>query len=142
MQVNGDLLRERARDIREGVQVLKRYGRRSREEFLANPEAVDAAKYRLVVVIEAAIAICTHLASRLANRSPESYADCFAVLATASLITGELAERLGRMARFRNLLVHVYSRVSDARVWEVLRQDLDDLDVYLIAIGDRIGERL
>lgn len=142
MQINPDLLRERAGDIREALEVLRAYGRLAREDFLSNREAVDAAKYRLVVAVEAAVAICMHLASRLAHRSPESYADCFALLAEQSLLAPELAERLGRLARFRNLLVHAYARVSDARVWEVLTRDLGDLEAYLAALGERLRERL
>ncbi len=103
---------------------------------------MDAAKYRLVVAVEAAVSICTHLATRLAQRSPESYADCFSVLATTGIISTALAERLSQMARFRNLLVHLYWQVDDAKVWEVLRHDLGDLETYLATVGDSVRERL
>ena len=142
MGLNLDLLRQRAKEIRDALEVLRRYGALGREPFLARMETADAAKYRLLVAIEAAIAICNHLAARLADRTPESYADCFAVLATTGLVSPDLAARLGRMARFRNLLVHVYWRVDDARVWEVLTRDLGDFEAFLAAVGDRVREQL
>lgn len=142
MRLNPDLLRQRAKEIRDALDVLAGYGALSQEEFLARPEIVDAAKYRLVVAIEAAVSICTHIAARLANRTPESYADCFAVLATSGILGEELAERLGQMARFRNLLVHLYWQVDNARVWEVLRNNLSDVEAYLVAVGNVIKERL
>lgn len=136
MRVNADLLRQRAKEIRDALEILGRYGSLPLEQFLAGAETVDAAKYRLLVAIEAAVSICNHLASRLANRTPESYADCFAVLGTTGIISKDLADRLGQMARFRNLLVHLYWQVSDAKVWEVLRQNLGDLEAYLSAVGE------
>ena len=142
MRLNPDLLRQRAKEIRDALDILARYGALSQEEFLARPEIVDASKYRLIVAIEAAISICNHIAARLAHRTPESYADCFAVLATTGILPEGSAEKLGQMARFRNLLVHLYWEVDNVRVWEVLRNNLDDLGTYLVAVGNVIREQL
>ena len=103
---------------------------------------VDAAKYRLLVAIEAAASMCTHLAARQFGEAPSSYAQCFQVLASSGIISPELAERLAAMARFRNLLVHVYAEVDDSQVWEVLRSNLGDLENYLAAIGAAVNDQL
>lgn len=58
---------------------------------------------------------------------PEDYAGCFAGLAQGGVIPADLSERLQRMARFRNLLVHVYWDVDYGRVFHVLENDLEDL---------------
>lgn len=142
MQVNLELLRQRAHEIRNTLAVLGQYGALPLEEFLANQQGVDAAKYRLLVAIEAAFSICTHLAARLAQRTPDSYAGCFDVLASAKILSPELAGRLGRMARFRNLLIHVYGEVDDRRVWEILQRDLGDLEAYLSEIGRALKQEL
>jgi uncharacterized protein YutE (UPF0331/DUF86 family) len=39
------------------------------------------------------------------------------------------------MARFRNLLVHLYARVDDGEVYRVIGESLGDLDEYLGSIG-------
>lgn len=142
MEINLDLLRRRAHEVRNALAVLAEYGTRPREEFLASQEAVDAAKYRLLVAVEAAIDMCTHLAARLAHTTPDGYAQCFQVLAAANILPADLAERLGRMARFRNLLVHLYAEVDDGRVWEILRYDLKDLEQYLSAVGNTLKKLL
>ena len=141
-KVNLDLIRQRAQEIRQATRQLQRYGNLPQEEFVADDTVVDAAKYRLLVAIEAAISICTHLSARTAGSSPESYAQCFQVLASNGIISEELANRLGQMARFRNLLVHGYAEIDDGRVWLMLRDDLQDLDVYLSAIGNAVKEPL
>jgi len=39
------------------------------------------------------------------------------------------------MARFRNLLVHLYWEVNNQRVYEILQKDLDDFDLFLEKLG-------
>jgi hypothetical protein len=56
-------------------------------------------------------------------------------LGGAGIVSTDLAERLGRMARFRNRLVHLYWKIDNERLWEVLRESLDELEAYLGAIG-------
>ena len=139
--INLDIIRQRSVEIRQAISLLERHANLPREEFLADQTIIDASKYHLLIAIEAAISICTHLSARLAQRSPETYAQCFEILASTGVITEELAERLGRMARFRNLLVHVYGEVDNNRVLEVIQSNLRDLDTYLSAIGQAVRER-
>ena len=139
-RVNVDLLRQLANEIRNAGSILNRIGERSKEQFLADQMLVDAAKYRMVVATEAAISICTHLAARLANKTPDSYAQCFDISATAGILSMDLAQRMANMARFRNLLVHGYAHVDDGRVSEFLQVDLDDLDTCLSQIGQALDE--
>ena len=135
MRLNRDLLIQRTREVRNSLEVLGRYRELPRERFLGSLETVDATKYRLLVAIEATISICTHLSARLAQKTPDSYAECFDILASENIIPVELAERLGRMARFRNLLVHLYWEVDDSRVWDILQSSLEDLETYLEEVG-------
>jgi uncharacterized protein YutE (UPF0331/DUF86 family) len=103
--------------------------------FLADPRAVNSAKYLLIVAAEAALDICNHLAARRSARSPDDYADCMTVLAEIGVIDRDLCARLVRMARFRNLLVHLYARVDDGEVHRFIRENLSDLDEYLLSVG-------
>jgi uncharacterized protein YutE (UPF0331/DUF86 family) len=135
MKLNLDLLRQRAQEIRQSLSALESYRRLFREDFISNQQTADAAKHRLIVTIEAAMSICAHLVARLAHKTPDSYAQCFDILAASKVIPQELADRLGRMARFRNLLVHGYGQVDDGRVWDILQQDLGDLDAFLSEIN-------
>ena len=141
-RINLDLLKLRAQEIRRAANVLAEYSSLSQEEFVSDQMVVDAAKYRLLVAIEAAASMCTHLAARQLGEAPSSYAQCFQVLASSGIISPALAERLSAMARFRNLLVHVYDEVDDSQVWEVLQSDLGDLEHYLSSIGAAVNDLL
>ncbi|MCL4847877.1 MAG: DUF86 domain-containing protein [Acidobacteria bacterium] len=133
--VNRDLLLQRIQEIRDALASLRQDATRGKDAFVADRQAVDASKYRLVVAIEAAVSICMHLGSRLAVPTPESYAACFEGLRDAGVLPADLTERLGRMARFRNRLVHLYWRIDTDRLWTILREDLGDLDAYLAVVA-------
>jgi uncharacterized protein YutE (UPF0331/DUF86 family) len=135
VDLDRDVLLQRIQEIRGALASLRRDAVRPREAFVSDVQAVDATKYRLLVAIEAAAAICMHVTSRLSARTPEGYADCFEAMRDAAMLSPGLAERLGRMARFRNRLVHVYWRIDNERLWTILQENLGDLDEYLAAVG-------
>ena len=134
-EVNLDRLRELAGHVRDSVRQLRELGQSPRQAFLAEARSVNSAKYLLIVATEAALDICNHLAARRGARSPEDYADCMAIMAEIGVIDDDLKGRMMRMARFRNLLVHLYARVDDAQVHRVIRENLDDLERYLASVG-------
>lgn len=131
---NWDLIRSKVADIRHNVDVLRRYAQRPDDEFLQDEEAIRSARYALIVAVEAAANICSHLCARMLATVPESYADCFEKLGEAGIVSRDLARRLAAMARFRNLLVHGYGEVDDGRMLRMLREDLADLDEYVAAL--------
>jgi uncharacterized protein YutE (UPF0331/DUF86 family) len=137
--VNLDRVRDLAGHLRDAVRQLRALAGPSVDSFAADPRTANAAKYLLIIACEAALDICNHVASRRAGRSPEDYADCMIVLAELGALSTELAQRLARMARFRNLLVHLYARVDDTEVHRIIRDDLADFDEYLEAIGRYLG---
>jgi uncharacterized protein YutE (UPF0331/DUF86 family) len=47
----------------------------------------------------------------------------------------ELSQRLQKMARFRNVLVHLYWTVDYERLYDIIRGDLGDLREFVRAIG-------
>lgn len=134
-EVNLDRLRELAGHLRDAVRQLRELGQPPRDLFVTDPRATNSAKYLLIVAAEAALDICNHLAARRSARSPEDYADCMAIMTEIGVIDHELGTRLMRMARFRNLLVHLYARVNDGEVYRVIREDLGDLERYLTSVG-------
>lgn len=113
---------------------LERYVGRAPDAYIVDEEAVAASKYRLITAIEDALAIANHVIASEGFRSPADSADAFAVLRERDVLDRELGERLQAMARFRNLLVHVYADVDDGRVHRFLQEDVDDFDEFTRAV--------
>ena len=61
-------------------------------------------------------------------KPPSSYRECFLNLYNEGLVDKSLAEKLSKMAGFRNLLIHKYWDVDDKRILQILRSGaLEDL---------------
>ena len=127
MTLDADVVRSRCQEIDQSLARLDRIRSGGRENFLASGDAQDIACYRLLTAIEAALALCYHVSARRLRLAPEDYSGCFEELEKAGLIPGLLSRRLQQMARFRNLLVHVYWTIDYGRVFDVLEHDLGDL---------------
>ena len=134
MTLDADVVRARCQEIEQSLERLARIRTIGRDLFLADADAKDIASYRLLVAIEAALALCYHVSARQLRSVPEDYAGCFAGLENAGIITPALSTRLQQMARFRNVLVHVYGPVDYGRVFDVIQRDLDDLREFARAI--------
>jgi uncharacterized protein YutE (UPF0331/DUF86 family) len=134
-EVNLDRVRDLAGHLRDAVRRLGELGRLPRQAFVDDWRTTASARYLLIVATEAALDICNHLAARRGGRSPQDYPDCMRVLAEIGAIDAGLRDRLVKMARFRNLLVHLYATVDDGEVHRVIREDLGDLEEYLERLG-------
>ena len=95
-------------NIADAQRRLRELGQLTEADFLADYRNTESAKYLLIVATEAAIDLCNHIVARRSGQAPEDYADCFGILAELKVIAPDLADRLKRMARFRNLIVHLY----------------------------------
>lgn len=126
--------------IESRVARLESYGQRSEEEFTDDEEGTAAAKYFLLTAIEDALAVANHIIAAEGHRGPADYADAFRVLTEKGVLNRELGARLEAMARFRNLLVHGYTKVDDRRVHGFLRADLQDLTSYVRSVLERFPD--
>ena len=130
MKLNHDRIRSKLNDIAGALNRLKRLQSLDRNTFLSDEDSQDIARSRLLTAIEAALNICYHATAKKLQRVPEDYAQCFTLLGEAQLISSHLAERLAAMARFRNRLVHLYWDIDYGQVYDVIRNDLGDLEAF------------
>lgn len=141
-EVNVDRLRELAGHLRNACRQLRDIGDQGERAFLGDDKTINGAKYLLIVATEAALDICNHLAAKKGGRSPEDYADCMTILGELGVLNQNLKVRMSNMARFRNLLVHVYWKVDDREVFRVITDHLSDFDEYLHAVGRCVASEL
>jgi uncharacterized protein YutE (UPF0331/DUF86 family) len=130
MTLDADVVRGRCDEIAQSLARLRQLAQMPRDLFVGDQDAQDIACYRLLVAIEAALALCYHVCARQLRIAPEDYAGCFSTLEGAGLIGPGLSSRLQQMARFRNLLVHVYWHLDYGRVHDVLQHDVNDLEEF------------
>lgn len=141
-KINIDRIRELASEIRKALAELGEIAVLSEDAFLNDSRCINSVKYLLIVVTEGAIDICNHIAAKKGGRCPEDYGDCFMVLEEMRILDAALTERLMHMAKFRNLLVHLYWKVDNSRVHKIIKDDIRDIDGYLKAVSGYIAENI
>jgi uncharacterized protein YutE (UPF0331/DUF86 family) len=134
VELNADLIKDRFEDIQQSLARLEQVRALSRDAFLADQDVLDVTCYRLLVAIEAALQICFHVSARRLYRVPEEYAECFSILEEGDILSHDLSQNLQQMARFRNLLVHVYWKIDYERVYDTL-EHLEDLRAFVRVVG-------
>lgn len=139
--MNINLLVQKAKEIRNAIRDLQIYTSTELEFFMQKMTLIDSTKYKLLITIEGCISICYHIVSRVGDRVPESYSDCFEILSKLDVITQSLAEKLMEMAKFRNLLIHLYWKVDDKRVYEIATDNLGDIEEFLDQVGEYLKEK-
>ncbi|MBD3408056.1 MAG: DUF86 domain-containing protein [Candidatus Lokiarchaeota archaeon] len=105
------------------------------DQFLSDHRIVASAKYYLIESIQICLEISYHIIGVERWDKPTDYASSFTILAQNNVIPSELAERLVEMTMFRNRLVHIYEDFDDAKVYSIVRSNLDDIDEFAKCIS-------
>lgn len=136
--IDSDLVRSRCQEITDSVARIRQIKALSLELFLKDQDQQDIACYRLQIAIEAALSLCYHVTAKELRKVPEEYAQCFLLLEKAGIITPELSGNLQKMARFRNLLVHMYWKIDYTSVYTIIENNTDDLEEFCRQIAGLI----
>ena len=94
--------------------------------------------HTLQLAIQAALDVASHIVSDERLGEPRENRELFELLGRHGWITEGWAETLGKMAGFRNLLVHDYAKIDLAIVREVTEHRLGDLLQFAEAIRKRV----
>ena len=116
----------------------------SRDEFLAD-EIRQASVERF---LQLAIESCLNIGNRILSirqfkkpiKPPESYVDIFKQLHNLGVTDTQFTEKLIRMARFRNRLVHIYWEIDREDLYRILQEDVGDFKEFQNRVVDYLNE--
>jgi len=134
MPIDKDVVTSRLSHMREHTKFLKNVTSIPFEEFESDQRNCLSAQHAAQLAIECAIDIGSHIISALDLGQVETYAKIFETLALNGIIDKSLAEKLSKMAGFRNILVHEYLAVDLKLVYENIRQGIDDFIAFVKAV--------
>lgn len=109
------------------------------ETFLSDSKYHDSAKYNLIVAVESLIDLCNHVIAQEKLGKPEDYADVFRIIGSKLALKDDFIKRLEKMAKFRNLVVHLYWKVDNVEVYNIVKSNLDDFDVIKKALKEYLS---
>lgn len=124
-------------EIKKCTGILSEYQKIDPDILIKDMEKMGSIKYYLIIAIEACIDICNHIAAKEYSGVPESYADCFRMLGERDIISMEMVDKFVEMAKFRNVLVHLYWKVNERLVTDFLKEKLHWFDEYILFLKKR-----
>ncbi len=141
-KINMERVKQFVGEIKESLHELRGYASKGKDEILNDSTLLGSVKYNLIIAIQGCIDICNHIIAKKGGRAPQDYGDCFRLMAELGVLEKDFASRLIRMAKFRNLLIHLYWEVDNERVYQMLNENLDDIDRFLDAIGSYLKKEM
>lgn len=115
-------------DLRDKAQTAK-------DIYLSNRDLRAVVERRLQTAIESCINIGNHIIARLRLQAPQDYGDVFRILGEYNILPPSLTGQMIDMARFRNLLVHVYWEIDHDRVYDSLSDRIRALEAFAFSIA-------
>lgn len=126
--------------IADCVNALKELCPLTYDEFAREHVLVGSAERDFQVAIQAALDIGAHLLADLSAQVPSDYRDIFPKMAEVGILPSDFAQKLVGMAKFRNVLVHIYLEVDLKKVYHYLQHDLDDLELFARYVSDYLAQ--
>ena len=81
--------------------------------------------------------ITAHIISREGYTGPNTSADSFRILAAEGIIKEDLLLKFVKMTKFRNRIVHLYDQIDEEYVYQIINNNLEDIESYVDLIVNR-----
>lgn len=128
--INKKVINERLFIIEGCSNRLKQFQPVSLEEFKKG-DNFAIAEHHLRRALEASLEIGTHILSRLSGVKPQSYKNIAILLGENNIIPLNFAEdKFEKMAGFRNRLIHFYPKVTPQELYNIIQNNLPDLEDF------------
>jgi uncharacterized protein YutE (UPF0331/DUF86 family) len=118
------------RELEEALDDWQRYQRYSLQDMKKDRDKRNMVLHAMLVSIQSAIDISSHLISQNDLKRPSTYREAFDLLGQAGMIPEELAGELSDLAGFRNVLVHIYWDLNLEEIYGILQNDLKTLRLF------------
>ena len=99
--------------------------------FFSDSRNAFSVRYLIIQTVEAMTDICQHMLARTRGIPCDGYIDCIVKAGEHGIISVALAERLRRLAALRNILLHRYWSIDDARVYTETQANVSDLATFI-----------
>jgi len=132
--VDKTLILRKLSELDEYYKQIKEFEKITVAQYSADWKIQRIIERTLQMMIETCVDIASHIIADQEYRVPISYTDTFHVLHDEKIVDDKLFNALGKMAKFRNIVVHHYDKVDAEIVIGILRKDLRDFTSYKDAI--------
>ncbi len=137
LPLNRKVLLNRLSEIERDVAELEKFQGLTRKEFTKGVHFA-VAEHHLRRALEAIFDAGNHILSRLPlapNQRPETYKAIALAMGHYKIVSENFAQGpLSEMAGYRNRLVHFYDEVTPSELYDIIQNQLQDLEVFAKAL--------
>ena len=116
--------------LEELLRRLRKLAEVDRSRFLNDPALQAQAERWMQVVGEACLDLAQHLIASRGWKTPATYREAFQTLRVEGVLSPELAARMEDLVGLRNLLVHLYLEIDHRKLFQILTEDLGEIEDY------------
>jgi uncharacterized protein YutE (UPF0331/DUF86 family) len=136
---NIDILKRKLSQIQKYFVILKPLRKYPKEKILKDEIIYGAVERYLYLLCQATIDFAEAVISYANLRKPGTYSEVFEILSEGNgLISQEISLKMKSMSGFRNILAHEYGKVRFEEVYKTLTKDIDDINIFLDEIKNKI----
>ena len=140
-----DIVNDHLQRIVKYRKELEGIAAKKQNDFINDPILIMAAERLFHLAIESCINIANKILSlEQFNKPvtpPETYADIFRELGNLGIVTKPFSEKLVKMAKFRNRLVHLYWEVDTGELYKYMTENLEDFQAFIDQIVNYYNSR-
>ena len=118
--VNLKKVNQQAKAIKSELKKIETLLKYPEEEFIKSEYAIDRGRYFAVVTIDSALWICRHIARQLKLKPSKN---CFENLYKAGVLKKETAEKLEKIASYRDIFANPEKEINPQKLYKILKED-------------------
>lgn len=137
--VDKDILFAKSSAVKKHLNRVEKHSGITLEKFLEDQDTQDIILFNLQMAVQNCIDIAAHIVSEEGLGVAGSTNEMFYYLEENGLLEQPLTEKMVKAAGLRNLIVHEYGTLDLARLYEVSRNDVNDLYEFLKTLFNAYG---
>ena len=130
-----DVIENKISAVQKYLKILDRYKQFSRKTIEKDIDLRGALERYLYLAVQSTIDLAEAVISYRDFRKPSAMSETFYILHEEKIISSTLAEKMARMAGFRNIIAHDYEKLDYGIVYDVLQRRLKDVAAFLAKIS-------
>src|SRR5213594_763746 len=125
-----DLISDKLESLRRCVQRIQNKCPGTPEELMEDPDLQDIISLNLTRAVQLCVDIAVHILADLEVQPPDTMGCAFDTLASAEIISADMAGRLKKAVGFRNIAIHNYEAIDWAIVHSIAVTRLGDFSEF------------
>ena len=132
--VDSEIVLEKLRHIRAALDRIREKNPRSQEALFGNPDTQDIVLRNIQNALQGCMDIASHVVADEGWGPAQKAGDFFVVLGEHKVVPVDLAKRMVRLIKFRNILVHEYTRLDADKTWTIVNKELSHIEAFCRAV--------